>query len=344
LTEQKEIKCIIWDLDNTIWDGILLEGDDLKLKPGIDEVIKTLDQRGILHSIASKGSYDDAMEKLSEFHLNEFFLYPEINWNAKSKSIESIQKKLNIGMDTLMFIDDQPFERDEVKGEYPEVTCIDSSEYLALPSHPRLNPKFITRDSKHRRLMYIGDQQRKIDENNFQGPRKEFLKSLSINLIISKAKEGDLERAEELTVRTNQLNATGKTYSYDELKIYMHSENHMLIMCEMNNRYGAYGKIGLSLVEISEDYFHIKLLLMSCRVMAFGVGTVLLSHIMHEAKKMKKKLRADFRSTGRNRMMYATFKFANFKEVQTDESGMKLLKNDLSLIQEFPNYINVFYQ
>jgi len=307
-------------------------------------LIKTLDQRGILHSIASKGNYEDAMQKLREFHLDEFFLYPEINWNAKSQSISNIQKNLNISIDTLLFIDDQPFEQDEVKSEHPEITCIEASQYINLSNHHRLNPRFITRDSKRRRLMYLEDQRRIVDENNFQGPRKEFLESLNINLFISEANEEDLERAEELTVRTNQLNATGKTYSYDELKAYMYSENHMLIVCEMHDRYGFYGKIGLSLFEVLEDYFHIKLSLVSCRVMAYGVGTVLLSYIMHKAKKAKKKLRADFRNTGRNRMMYATFKFANFKEVQTDEFGTKLLENDLSLIQEFPPYVNVVFQ
>jgi FkbH-like protein len=341
MKEQKKIKCIIWDLDNTIWDGILLEGDDLRLKPGIVEVIEKLDQRGILHSIASKGNHEDAMYTLKEFNLDEYFLYPEISWNAKSQSITSIQKNLNIGMDTLMFIDDQPFERDEVKSKHPEVTCIEAAEYLNLSSNPRLNPKFITQDYRKRRLMYFEDQQRKLDEDNFEGPRKEFLASLDIHILISEAKEDDLERAEELTVRTNQLNATGITYSYDELKMYMRSSNHKLIMCEMHDKYGSYGKIGLALVEIVKNVFYIKLLLMSCRVMSYGVGTVLLSHIMQQAQKSGKKVRADFRHTGRNRVMYVTFKFADFKELLMDDSGIIILENDLSSIQGFPPYLNV---
>lgn len=339
-----EIKGVIWDLDNTIWDGILLEGDEVRLKRGVKEVICSLDQRGILQSIASKNSHDDAIEKLREFDLDEYFLYPEINWNAKSQSISNIQNNLNIGMNTLLFIDDQPYERDEVKSEHPEITCFDASQFASLPDHPRLNPRFITVDSKRRRLMYREDQQRRVSEKEFQGPRQGFLESLGINFLITEAKEDDLQRAEELTIRTNQLNATGKTYSYDELKACLHSTNHRLILCEMNDRYGPYGKIGLALVEVFGNYLHIKLLLMSCRVMAYGVGTVLLSYIMQEAKKDRKRLRADFKDTGRNRMMYTTFKFANFKEIQTDGSGTKLLENDLSLIQEFPPYIDVVCQ
>jgi FkbH-like protein len=341
MKNEKEIKCIVWDLDNTIWNGILLEGDCVRLKPGIVDVIEKLDKRGILHSIASKGNYEDAMHKLKEFQINKFFLYPEINWNAKSQSITNIQKNLNIGMDTLLFIDDQNFERDEVKSVHPKVACIDATEYLNLPSNPRLNPRFITQDSGRRRLMYFEDQQRKLRENDFEGPREAFLASLNINFFISEAKNDDLKRAEELTVRTNQLNATGKTYTYDQLKMYMESIDHKLIMCEMNDKYGAYGKIGIALVEILKNYFHIKLLLMSCRVMSFGVGTVLLSHILQQAKKSKKKVRADFKHTGRNRVMYITFKFAGFKKIFVDEFDTIILENDLSFIQKFPPYINV---
>jgi len=341
MTEQKEIKCVVWDLDNTLWDGVLLEGDDVMLKPGIKDVIKTFDQRGILHSIASKNIYDDAMQKLREFKIDYFFLYPEISWNAKSQSIANIRENLNIGMNTFMFIDDEPYERDEVKSEHPDITCVEAAQYLELPSFPRLNPRFITQDSKKRRLMYLKDQKKKQDENNFKGIRKEFLTSLNIHLIINEAVKEDLDRAEELTVRTNQLNATGKTYSYDELKMYMTSKSHRLIVCEMDDKYGSYGKIGLALVEILKDYYHIKLLLMSCRVMSLGVGTVLLTHIMQEAKKEGKKVRADFKHTGRNRMMYATFKFGNFREVMTDNSGTIVMENNLLKIQEFPPYVNL---
>jgi len=336
----KEIKCVVWDLDNTVWDGIILEGDEVKLKPGIKTVIETLDNRGILNSISSKGNYEDAMQKLKEFNLHKYFLYPQISWNAKSISIAKIQQILNISMDTFMFVDDQRFERDEVRSEHPEILCIAAEEYKNMLSCPYLKPKFITQDSKRRRLMYMEDNQRKKDEDLFNGPRKDFLQSLNIHFTISEAKDDDLERAEELTIRTNQLNATGKTYSYDELKKIMGSESHRLLACEMRDKYGTYGKIGIALTEDSEDYVHIKLLLMSCRVMSFGVGTVLLSYIMQEARKNGQKVRADFKHTGRNKIMYTTFKFGNFKEVLKNESDI-ILENDVSFIQDFPPYVKV---
>jgi FkbH-like protein len=337
----KQIKCIVWDLDGTIWDGVLLESDEVKLKPKIKEVIQTLDSRGILHSIASKNVYDVAMQKVREFGLEEYFLYPEISWNAKSSSIKNIQENLNIGLDTMMLIDDQPFERDEVQFEYPEVFCMDALEYLSLSSHPRLNPRFISQDSRRRRLMYLEDIQRKAEEISYQGPKKDFLASLNMAFIIAEAKEEDLKRAEELTVRTNQLNTTGRTYDFNDLKAFINSEKHRLLICELMDKYGSYGKIGLALVEITDDFWLLRLFLMSCRVMSYGVGTVLLSHIMGKAKASGRKLRADFKHTNKNRMMYITFKFANFRDLGSTEAGNVILENDMSTIQEYPPYIDV---
>jgi FkbH-like protein len=341
MEKQKETKCVVWDLDETIWDGILLEMDAVKLKPGIKEIIQTLDSRGILHSIASRNDYDDAMCKLKEFGLDEYFLYPEISWNAKSVSIANIIKSLNIHAETIMFVDDNPLERDEVQSEHPEVLCVDSSQCNSLMNHPCLNPRFITTDSQRRRLMYLEDIERKKDQSEYQGPKREFIASLNIHFIISQAKEEDLQRAEELTVRTNQVNATGRTYSYDDLKMFISSPEHRLLICEMTDKYGAYGKIGLTLIEIMPDCYHLRLFLMSCRVMSHGIGSLLLSYIMKEAKKAGKKLKADFRDTGRNRMTYITFMFANFKKAELKDDGSMILENDLSIVQDFPPYIDV---
>jgi FkbH-like protein len=332
---------VIWDLDETIWHGVLPEMDDVKLKPDIKEIIQTLDSRGVLHSVASKNDYDDAMDKLREFGLDTYFLYPEINWNAKSVSVGNIQRNLDIHMDSIMFVDDAPLERDEVKSEHPEVTCVDASEYGILLSRPCLNPRFITADSKRRRLMYLEDARRRSAETKYQGPKKEFLASLDIQFIISDAKEEDLKRAEELTVRTNQLNATGRIYGYDDLKMLLSSPKHRLIVCEMKDKYGVYGKIGLALIEITAHCLWLRLFLISCRVMSLGVGTLLLSYIMKEAKRAGKKLKADFRDTGRNRMTHITFTFANFRKVESRSDGSIILENDLSAVQEFPSYVDV---
>lgn len=341
MTGQKEIKCVIWDLDNTIWEGVILEDTDVKLKKGIRDIIIALDSRGILHSIASKNNQEDAMQKLREFGLEEYFLYPEINWNAKSSSILNIQKNLNIGFDTLLFIDDQPFERDEVSFVHEQVTCFDALDYETLLAYPRCNPIFITEDSRRRRQMYLEDMLRKKEEEAFQGPAEGFLKSLEMDFTISRAKEDDLKRATELTERTHQLNSTGITFGYEELNAIRTSPNYRLYISELTDKYGSYGKIGLAVVEIKEDHWYLRLLLMSCRVISRGVGTVQLYHIMNEAKSAGKSLRADFKRTDRNRMMYVTYKFANFKELLKDDDGLILLENDLSIVPEYPPYLKL---
>ncbi|MBU8567947.1 HAD-IIIC family phosphatase [Virgibacillus pantothenticus] len=337
----KDIKCVIWDLDDTLWTGTLLEPNEVKLKPGIIEILKELDKRGILNSIASKNNYTDAMEKLEEFNIAEYFLYPEINWNAKSLSIQKICKNINIGLDSILFIDDQEYERDEVKYRNSSVSILDASEYQNILNMPRFNPRFITIDSMNRRKMYLEDQIRKEEEEKYNGPQEKFLASLNMKLIISDAMEEDLMRAEELTIRTNQLNATGKTYSYEELDYFRQSDRHKLLIAELKDKYGSQGKIGLALIEEKENGWHLHLLLMSCRVMSRGVGTVFLLHIINLAKEANVELFAYFKKTDRNKMMYLTYTFANFIEYKNDSLGNIIFKNDLSKVQDIPYYINV---
>lgn len=339
--KEKEIKCLIWDLDHTIWDGILSEEDSLILKPEILTVLKQLDERGILQSVASKNNFEDGWNKLIEFGIEHYFLYPQINWNAKSVAVANIVGQLNISMDTVAFIDDQIFERDEVKSACPDVECIDALNYHKLLLHKRFCPRFITEDSVNRRKMYQDDYQRQVEEAEYSGPKDDFLADLGLNFIISQASDHDLKRAEELTIRTNQLNATGVTYSLDDLSQFLQSADYNLLVCELTDRYGSYGKIGLSLIEKGETVWKLRMLLMSCRVMSRGVGTVLLGHIMQEAHRHGVKLQADFKATQRNRMMYITYKFANFYEVANDGDGNIVFENDLSRIPELPAYINL---
>ncbi|MEW5983056.1 MAG: HAD-IIIC family phosphatase [Acidobacteriota bacterium] len=337
----KDIKCVVWDLDHTLWDGTLAEHDAITLRPGIGTILRCLDERGILHSIASKNHAEDALAQLERFDIVAYFLYPQIHWGAKSLSISRIGTDLNIGVDAMLFIDDQPFEREEVAAAHPEIRCLDAAQYQVLLSHPALNPRVVTEDARRRRQMYLDDLHRKNAEEAFDGPPEQFLASLEMRFGISAAQAHDLQRAEELTVRTNQLNATGRTYSHEELDRFRTSPHHKLLVCELTDRFGSYGKIGLALIEVSEHAWHIRLLLMSCRVMSRGVGTVLLSYLMQQAKAAGKSLRADFKKTDRNRLMYVTYKFANFYEVGTDGEGMTVLANDLSQIQDFPPFIRV---
>ena len=335
------IKCVVWDLDNTLWDGTLLEGDDVRLREGVLGIIRELDARGILQSVASKNDHDAAHERLRRLGVEEYFLYPQINWNSKAESIKRIVAALNISADAVAFIDDQPFEREEVAYTLPPVHCYDVTDLAGLLDLPHMNPRFVTEDSRMRRRMYQSDIERNCVEEVFVGPKEEFLASLGMVMTVVPAAEEDLQRAEELTVRTNQLNTTGRPYSYDELDRFRRSERHQLLIAGLRDKFGSYGKIGLALVECDERAWTIRLLLMSCRVMSRGVGSVLLGLIARRAKEAGAVLRADFVANERNRMMYVTYKFAGFREVGRDEGGVALLEHDLAHVPPFPAYVKV---
>jgi FkbH-like protein len=340
MSGQKEFKCVVWDLDDTLWSGILLEHDQVALRPGVERVLRELDARGILHSIASKNDHAAAMARLTELGVAHYFLYPQISWNAKSAALATIQRELNIGMDAILFLDDQAFERDEAASVHPELTTLDAADPLGLLALPRLMPRFITDDSARRRQMYLEDARRRRDEDGYQGPSSEFLAGLGMRFRISPAGANDLERAEELTIRTNQLNSTGITYAYDELEALRHSPDHLLLMCELEDRYGSYGKIGLALVHKGAETWTLKLLLMSCRVMSRGVGGVLLDHVMLAARAAGKRLRADFRDTGKNKLMYVTYKFAGFRVIDQTADRV-ILEDDLSRTPALPDHLTV---
>ena len=336
----KSIKVVIWDLDNTIWNGVLLEDEAVTLIPGVVDVIQEFDRRGILQSISSKNDHATAMAQLATFGIAEYFLYPQINWGSKAVSVQAVATAINVGIDSIAFIDDQSFEREEVAYSHPEVLCVDTSDCHSLLERSEFVPRFITDESKSRRLMYLSDIRRNEVEEKFEGPKDDFLATLDLKLTLGRATENDLQRAEELTKRTHQLNTTGRTYSYDELKVIMESPNYELLVAGLEDRFGAYGKIGLCLLERAPEYWTVKLLLMSCRVMSRGVGTIIINYLVSEASKAGVRLRAEFIRTDRNRMMYITYRFSNFREID-EVDGVSLLENDCSVVSNYPSYASV---
>ncbi len=339
-TRQGRVKCVVWDLDNTLWDGVLLEDSAVTPRAEARAAIETLDRRGILNSIASRNDHDAAMDRLSMLGLADYFLYPQINWNPKSTSVQAVATRLNIGLDALAFVDDQPFERDEVAFAHPQVLCVDPVDVPSVLAADEFNPRFVTEESRARRSMYRGGIEREQAEQSFVGTSDEFLASLRMVLAISPARTEDLRRAEELTVRTNQLNSTGITYSYEELEASARSPEHLLLVAGLTDRYGSYGTIGLALVEQGAAAWTLKLLLMSCRVAARGVGGVLLGHIARLASQAGARLEAEFIPTGRNRPMYVTYRFLGFEEAGT-RGDVVVLAAPPTASQNPPSYLQI---
>ncbi|MBN8214396.1 MAG: HAD-IIIC family phosphatase [Xanthomonadales bacterium] len=342
--KQPLIKCVIWDLDETLWDGALLEGGGRALKPGIVDIIRELDARGILQSIASKNDHHVAWPVVEAFGISEYFLFPQITWNSKADSVKSIAERLGIGIDALAFIDDQQIERDEVRCFLPQVTVIDSADIEGLLDREYLQPQGITDEARSRRLMYRADIERTGAGEAFTGTRDEFLATLGMRLTIHRVGPDDLRRAEELTIRTNQLNTTGLTYSYEELDAMSRSPTHLVLVVKLVDRYGSSGTIGLAVVQKEADMWTLWLLIMSCRVATRGVGTALIAYLVRRAADSGVRLRAAFAPTDRNRQMYIAYKFAGFRdsgETADGAPGTVLLEHDFQRMPVLPPYISV---
>jgi FkbH-like protein len=114
-----------------------------------------------------------------------------------------------------------------------------------------------------------------------------------------------------------------------------------VLACDLTDRYGSYGKIGVALVELHDDTWLIRLFVMSCRVVSRGVGTVFLNHIAQKCKEQGKRLVAHFKRTDRNRMMLVLYKFMNFQKISEDAAGLVTLENDLSKVQAVPEHIRL---
>ena len=336
--EDRRIKCVIWDLDETVWNGVLTEDVSVSIRPEVVKIMRVLDERGILQSISSKNDFGPAWAKLEEFGISELFLYPQINWNQKSDSVKKIVQSINIAFDAVAFVDDQEFERSEVCFQLPQVLCIDSRELDNFLDRDEMNPRFITEDSARRRLLYQSDVKRNQIEETFPGTKEDFLKTLDMKLTIASAREVDLKRAEELTVRTHQLNSTGVIYSFEQLRELIDADDHEVLIIQLDDKYGTYGKIGLVLIEKALSKWELKLLLMSCRVMSRGIGGVLLSYLVNRAAKNDVELFARFIPNDKNRIMYMTYKFGGFVEFEKNEDYI-LLKADMSKLLEVPDYL-----
>lgn len=310
------VKCLVWDLDDTLWQGTVLEGDAPEPFPGAVATLRALDERGILHAVASRGDHATATARLTALGLTELFTVLEIGWGNKSDAVRHVAAALNIGIDTVAFIDNDAVERAEVATAHPQVRCYPAEQAAALPGLAEFQPGTGTAESRQRRSLYQGELRRKRAQEEHTGPPREFQESLGLVLTVRRATEPDLERAEELTVRTHQLNTTGRTYDAAELRALCHSPDHRLLVASLEDRFGSYGTIGLALSELRADSSVLRLFLLSCRVMSRGIGPALLGHLVRESLSEGRRPLAEFVPTDVNRVMLVNLRFSGFEQVE----------------------------
>jgi len=305
------LKCVVWDLDNTLWTGVLAEGQGVVLRAEAVRLLRALDERGVLQSIASRND-DRALAVLADMGLRDFFLSPQLGARAKSASLARIAETLDVALDAVVFIDDEPFERAEVAQAHPEVMCIDAGEVMGLLDRPDV---LVARGSGlDRRKLHLVEMERRNAETEAGGPGEKFLHSLGMKMVLRRASPTDFDRIAELMVRTNQLNTTGRIVPTEVLAGLCASNDHWALVADLDDRFGAYGTVAFSLVRRS-DVWTMSLLCVSCRVRDRGVGAAMLDALVQGALGSGAPLRAEFVHTGRNRHMYVALKLAGFEEV-----------------------------
>ena len=293
-------KCVVWDLDHTVWDGVLVEDGAaaLKLKPHILELMSTLDAHGILQSVVSKNDHDQAMQVLREFKLNQFFLYPQISWSPKGEGIQAIVRELNLSPKHVLFVDDSAFEREQVAASYPDIRTLDASDYLSLGNLPECRSA-TTSEGLRRRELYEVESNRKQLAASFQDDYKAFLKSCQIHLTISALSLDNLERVHELTQRTNQMNFSGTRYDRERLRAVLEAPQLDTYVLACEDRFGSYGIVGFGLVDTSVPV--LTDLMFSCRIQTKRVEHAFLAYIITRYQRPNQcGFSARYRKTPRN--------------------------------------------
>jgi FkbH-like protein len=313
---RSNIKCVVLDLDNTTWDGVLVEGDDVRLKPEVKTLLEALDQRGILLSIASKNDHDLAWQRLQSFGIGDYFLVPQINWMPKSGNIKAIATKLNIGLDTLAFIDDNPFELKEVSSALPDVTCVNVQDIDDVLSDARFQGSN-TADAKNRRRYYQEAITREDKEVDFGHDYIKFLEYCEIQLEVRPYQEPDFDRVAELIQRTNQLNFSGHKYERDQLHSLLSDPAIDKYILYCSDRFGSYGLIGFSMILRVHGEIEVQDLMLSCRVQGKLIEQAFFSHLeKYHNPGGASRVRVNFTETERNRPARQALEAAQFTKLE----------------------------
>ncbi|MGO9171811.1 MAG: HAD-IIIC family phosphatase [Rhodomicrobium sp.] len=309
----KTAKCVVWDLDDTVWSGTLAEDgiEGVKLNPEAAEAIKMLDARGILNSVASKNDPEPARAALAHFGLAGYMLFPQIGWGPKSDSLRRIAQSIDIGIDTFVFVDDQPFERAEVSAAHPAVAIMTPNDIVNFSAHPLFDVP-VTEESRKRRSLYRDEERRQSAAAEAGTDYIGFLRSCDIKLEISSVHPSTLDRIYELTQRTNQLNVTGARFTRDEVaRIASGAGGRAGYVLRCADAFGDYGIIGFCV--LNEAAGEIDAFFMSCRVQRKRVEHAFFAWLGAMLKdKGAKYLRVKYRRTAKNQASLRLFEELGF--------------------------------
>ena len=326
-------KCIVLDLDNTLWGGVIGEDGFDNIKLGDEPVgrsfiefqkrLLALNHRGIILTINSKNNFDDAMQVIkkhpSMILREKNFSCIKINWNDKVTNLHDISKELNIGLDSMVFFDDDPINREYVKKELEEVLVPDLPKDTAKFSHILTEMNIfeslrITEEDVKRKDMYLG-QRKRIEFENKVGNLNEFLKQMNIQVAIKEANNFSIPRISQLTLKTNQFNLTTKRYQQEQISSFSKDENCIVDCVEVSDKFGDNGITGVYIVEKQESEWIIDTFLLSCRIIGRGVEDIMLKQLIERARKENvKKIKGKFIPTLKNQPAENFYKEFGFNE------------------------------
>ena len=295
-------KCIVLDLDNTLWGGIIGEDgfDGIELghtsngKAFVDfqKELLSLWNQGIILAINSKNNPDDAMKVLQEhpdmiLRKNNFASI-QTNWNDKAQNLKQIADEINIGLSSIVFFDDDKLNRERIKQEFPEVLTVelpdDPSQFSSILKNLNdFNVLQRTEEDIKRGQMYVQQRERKELEKSISS-LDDFLEQLHIQVKMKKSNEFLIPRISQLTLKTNQFNLTTKRYQEEEIKNLSNDSKFSVGCAQVLDKFGDNGITGVYIVSKNEKTWFIDTFLLSCRIMGRGVENAMLSEILKEAK------------------------------------------------------------
>lgn len=345
-------KCLILDLDNTLWGGVI--GDDGisniqigslgngKAFTNIQKWALELKKRGIIIAICSKNNETIAKEPF-EKHPEMILKIKDIsvfvaNWKNKADNIRYIQEILNIGFDSMVFIDDNPAEREIVRQNLPAITIPELPEdpsdyYPFLTSLNLFETASYSKNDKDRTLQYQQEAKRK-NLSAYHTDINSFLKSLNMIGIIEDFNTDDISRISQLTQRSNQFNLRTIRYNEDDIIRIINSDNFITYSVKLKDKFGDHGLISLVILEKkSETKYFIDTWIMSCRVLNRGVDSFIFNEIINDLKNKKiNTLCGEYIATKKNKLVSKLL----------DKIGMKNNNKHYTLNINKANTINNF--
>ena len=347
-------KCIVLDLDNTLWGNIIGEDgfEGIQIGPypegrsfvEFQKVIKSLSENGIILAINSKNNQKDAMKVINEHpHMvlrEKDFSCIKINWNDKISNMKQISNELNIGLDSIVFFDDDPVNRELLRMSIPEINTIelprDSSTYAQILRNLNdFNTLKITKDDMERKIMYGQEQNRQKLESNTEN-LNEYLKKLNIKIKIKLDDKITISRISQLILKTNQFNLTTKRYPEEQIKEFVENETMIVGCSEVEDKFGENGITNVFIIKTKSNEWVIDTFLLSCRVMGRGIEEGILGKILEIAKsKGIEKITATFIPTEKNKPSENFLENYGFKKEK--ENWVFLLKNKIKI----PDHLQV---